>query len=276
MKKQLYNTLIIVFAALLLISAGALILYYIGAQQNQNRYAELSEMINAATIPRPSITETPDTTEETAPLLQPELVEVTDPESGKTLTILSQFKSLYLLNNHIVGWMRIPGTDIDYPVMQTPDEVDYYLKHNFDREYSSRGCLYAREICDIFAPSDNITIYGHRMRDGSMFARLDKYMDKSFWEENPYIYFDTLTELHTYKIMAVFLTTATQGEGFYYHTFVDAASEAEFNEFVTTCQELSLYDTGVNATYGDKFITLSTCEYSQTNGRLVIVALRIA
>ena len=128
----------------------------------------------------------------------------------------------------------------------------------------------------MFTPSDNIVIYGHRMSDGSMFARLDKYMKEQHYRDNPYIFFDTLTELHTYKIVSVFLTTASVGKGFTYHTFVEADDEAEFNKFIKSVKSMALYDTGVDAAYGDKLITLSTCEYSQTNGRLVIVAKRIS
>ena len=128
----------------------------------------------------------------------------------------------------------------------------------------------------MFTPSDNLTIYGHRMRDRSMFAQLDLYMDKSFWEENPYIYFDTLKEMHTYKIIAVFTTSGTAGQGFAYHQFVDAKTEEDFDSFVNSVKRLSLYDTGLTAQYGDKLISLSTCEYSINNGRLVVVAKRVA
>ena len=109
-----------------------------------------------------------------------------------------------------------------------------------------------------------------------MFAQLDKYRDPQFRQENPYIYFDTLTRLQTYEVMAVFVTTASQGEGFQYHAFVDAQSEEEFADFVAQCKALSLYDTGIDAQYGDKLLCLSTCEYSRTNGRLVVVAKQIA
>lgn len=272
MKRWVYYILIALFSTVLLISAGFLANYYIEAYRQQARYDALSELMeNASSTPRPTITAEEDLPEPTAPTL----VEVTDPETGETVRLLPEFTELYSLNNDIVGWLTIPGTQIDYPVMQTPDSPDYYLKRNFDKESSSRGCLYAREVCDVFAPSDNITIYGHRMRDGSMFARLDQYTKKDFWEENPYIHFDTLTELRTYKVMAVFLTTASAGEGFPYHTFVDAENAEAFDEFTATCKALALYETGVTAEYGDTFITLSTCEYSQTNGRLVVVAKRI-
>ena len=272
MKKWMYNALIILFAAVFLGSAGYLAYYFISSHIQQGSYDALSAIVNSNTVsPRPSINED-DTVTQVNPY---ELVEAIDPETGETVRVLPQCQALYEMNNDIVGWLSIPGTEIDYPVMQTPEDRDYYLKHNFDKEYSAHGCLYAREECDINTPSDNITIYGHRMRDGSMFARLDKYMEKSFWEENPYIYFDTLTQLHTYKIIAVFRTTATVDQGFAYHQFVDAENQAAFDAFVNTCEELALYDTGIDAEYGDKLITLSTCEYSQTNGRLVVVAKRI-
>ena len=113
------------------------------------------------------------------------------------------------------------------------------------------------------------------MKDGTMFAPLHGYQDKEFWEDNQYIFLDTLTERHIYQVFCVFTTTASVGKGFEYHLFVDAADQAEFDDFVTQCMLRRMYDTGITAEYGDKLITLSTCEYSQTNGRLVIVAKRI-
>ena len=109
-----------------------------------------------------------------------------------------------------------------------------------------------------------------------MFAQLDKFEEKSFWEKNPYIYFDTLTALHTYQIMSVFVTVATEGQGFPYHNYVTLQDQDTFDTFVKACKGYSLYNTGVDAEYGDCFITLSTCEYSHPNGRLVVVAKRIA
>ena len=95
------------------------------------------------------------------------------------------------------------------------------------------------------------------------------------WDTNPLIGFDTLYEYHTYKIYAVFKTSANIGEGFSYHKFVDAANEQEFNDFVKKCKELSFYDTGITPVYGDKLIALSTCEYTLNNGRLVVCAVRV-
>jgi len=272
LKKWIYNGLILLFAAVFLVSAGFLASYYISSYQQSRRYEALSS-IKPAVTPRPVIPETPQETLPQEP--PPAFVEVTDPVTGETVSLLPEFADLYAMNRDIVGWIKIPGTKVDYPVMQTPENPDYYLKRNFDKEYSSRGCIYAREVCNLAAPSDNITLYGHRMKDGTMFGQLDKYMSADFCKENPYIYFDYLTELRTYEVMAVFLTTASENKGFSYHAYVDMTQE-EFTEFVSICRELSLYDTKVEAVYGDSFVSLSTCEYSQTNGRLVVVGKRIA
>ena len=118
-------------------------------------------------------------------------------------------------------------------------------------------------------------MYGHNMADGSMFATLNNYTSKDYWEKNSLIFFDTLYEYHTYKVFAVFKTSANVGEGFSYHQFEEAENEAEFDDFVSTCKKLAFYDTGITPQYGDKLICLSTCEYTLDNGRLVVAAVRI-
>ena len=120
--------------------------------------------------------------------------------------------------------------------------------------------------------SDNCVIYGHHMQDGSMFADLCKFESEDFYKEHKTIHFDTLVGFGEYEIVCVFKTAAYAVDGFKYYHFVDAADAAEFNSFLSSCQSLALYDTGVSAEYGDKLITLSTCEYSRSNGRMVIVA----
>ena len=179
------------------------------------------------------------------------------------------------INNDMVGFLEIPGTNIKYPVVQSPYQANYYLRRNFYKRSATCGSLYVREACDVNKPSDNVTIYGHKMTNGTMFAELHKYKKQSFCEDNNLIYFDTLTEYHTYEVFAVFQTEANQIDSFNYHLFDDAKDEAEFNQFINACKALSYYDTGVNPTYGDKLITLSTCDKSVEDGRLVVVARRI-
>ena len=188
--------------------------------------------------------------------------------------VLAHYKELYLQNEHLVGWLSIAGTTINYPVMQTKDNPNYYLKHSFSKEYSDLGTPYVQENCDLDS-SDNLVIYGHHIKGGKMFGALEDYKSKSFYEEHKTIQFDTLTQQDEYEIIAVFKTVAYSSEGFRYYDFVDAENEEAFNAYIEKCKELALYDTGVTAEYGDRLITLSTCEYSAQNGRLVVVAKKV-
>lgn len=278
-RKWLFRILIIFFCAVFLVSGFLLVRYYVASFKQKAQMNALAEMVEhpeentvppEATVPQadldPQITVNGD---------DGTYLHVKDPVTGEAIRLLRKYAALYLENTDTVGWIRIEGTSINYPVMQTPNEPNYYLRRGFDREYANHGCIYVREECNVFAPSDNLTIYGHRMGDGTMFNDLQNYKKESYFIEHPVITFDTIFEAHDYQILSVFLTTATVGEGFTYHDFIDAKDEAQFDQYVATCKSLSLYDTGVDAQYGDKLITLSTCEYSQTNGRLVVVAKRI-
>jgi len=189
-------------------------------------------------------------------------------------TALPEYGDLFLQNSDMVGWIKIDGTSINYPVMQTPDNPNYYLKRNFYKEYSDLGVPYIQENCDL-ATSDNLIIYGHHIRGQKMFGALESYKAQSFYEEHKIIQFDTLTEHVEYEIIAVFKTVAYSSSGYRYYDFVDSEDESSFDAYVDKCKELSLYDTGVTAEYGDRLITLSTCEYSANNGRLVVVAKKV-
>ncbi len=190
-------------------------------------------------------------------------------------TVLAEYGELYLQNTDMVGWLSIAGTNINYPVMQTQNNPNYYLKHNFEKEYSDLGTPYVQENCDLLA-SDNLVIYGHHIKGQKMFGALEKYKSKDFYEEHKTIRFDTLTRRGEYEIIAVFKTVAYSSAGFRYYDFVNADDENAFNAYIAKCKELALYDTGVTAEYGDRLITLSTCEYSAQNGRLVVVAKKVA
>ena len=265
LKKVLFTATILLLVAAFGISAFMVGSYLLEGKQQEEKYNALSNIVaNAQTETQDGETVPGETLDRTA---------VVKDEDG----MLVCYKEIYEMNNDTVGWIKIEGTELDYPVMQTPDNPNYYLYRDFDKAESKRGCVYAWGEADINEPSDNITMFGHNMADGSMFAALNAYTDKAAWEKNSLIFFDTLTDFHTYKIFAVFRTTATQGKGFSYHKFVDAADEEEFNEFVETCKELAYYDTGITPVYGDKLICLSTCEYTHPdqNGRLVVAAVRI-
>lgn len=267
--KILYILAVLVLAGVFCVSAFYVGDYLLKSGQQKSEYDELASIMENIQSSRPPINHT----KPTIPVdldIPDEITEPTEP------SILPEYLPLYEMNNDMVGWIKIEGTMVNYPVMQSPDEPNYYLNHNFNKAYSSHGCIYAQEDCNVDKPSDNVVIYGHYMNDGSMFAALQRYVRQSFYEEHPYIIFDTLTEYHTYQIFAVFRTTATVGKGFVYHRFETAKDPAEFDAYVASCKELSFYDTGYTPVYGDKLICLSTCEYTLENGRLVIMAYRIS
>ena len=186
-------------------------------------------------------------------------------------------RNLYLENSDMVGWIQIEGTNIDYPVMQTPSDPNYYLKHDFEKNYTDYGCPFMQADCDASTPSDNLIIYGHNMKDGSMFANLAKYRSKDFWQAHKTVWFDTALGSCAYEIFAVVHTTvqADAADAFPFYRFVNAASPEEFADYVSACQARALYDTGVSAQYGDKLLTLSTCDNITDNGRWLVIAKRI-
>lgn len=179
------------------------------------------------------------------------------------------------INSDVVGWIKIENTNIDYPVMQNGD---YYLHRNIYKNYSSHGTPYLAEYCNI-QYSDNLIIYGHHMNDNSMFAQLDNYKTHSFYEDHKYIkfysYYNGKTIEKTYEVAIAFKTVVYSDKGFKYYNYTNFSDVQELNDFIENCRKLEFYNTGIDINYGDKLITLSTCEYSQKNGRIVVVAKQI-
>lgn len=195
---------------------------------------------------------------------------------GQERVMLTKFSALYAENEDIIGWLSVPGTVINYPVMQCKDN-EYYLRHNFYGEEDKYGCLFVKDIADVDTPGTNFIIYGHNMKDGSMFGDLNKYGKISFYQTHPSLSFDTLYEERSYEILAVFRSRVYQEEDdvFKYYQFYQAETEEEFLLFYESIMDMSIYDTGVTAEFGDTFLMLSTCAYHEENGRLVIVAKRL-
>lgn len=181
-------------------------------------------------------------------------------------------------NGDLAAWLTIPDTQIDYPVMYTPEEPEYYLHRAFDGGYAVSGCLF---IGDGSAPdSSHVMIYGHCMRNGTMFGELEDYADPAYAAAHPEIQYDVIApdgtyQRHTYEVMAAFYsrlyrTDETGVFRFYYSS--DLSEQAEFDAYVAQVEAAALYDTGVTAAYGDHLLTLVTCDYYTSDGRFVLVA----
>lgn len=195
-------------------------------------------------------------------------------------TINETFASLYAENNDFIGWLTIPGTNIDYPVMQHP-EKDYYLHRNFQKEDEFSGTLFIDHKGLITKDSmpQNTIIYGHNMLYRFQFSALSEYKKSlDFLKFSPTMEFDTLYRNSQYKIISVFLTNIypEHGEVFEYTKKIYFKNSDEFFDFVLECEDRSMYETGVDVQYGDEFLTLSTCDASTSMDlRLVVVARRV-
>ena len=185
-----------------------------------------------------------------------------------------QLEELKKQNNDIVAWLEIPNTKISYPILQTTDN-EYYLTHNYKKEKSGDGSIFLDKDYNWDIPSSNLLIYGHNNKNGNMFQDLLKYEDENYYKEHPTIQFTTVNDDCTYEIIAVFKSRVyykSEQNVFRYYYFINAENEEEYNNYVEESKKASLYDTGKTAEYGDQLLTLSTCEYSQEDGRFVIVA----
>ena len=249
------SILLSVLGLCVVFSVGYLIYYYSYYEKNDIEYSELSTLVK----------------EDSGGT-----VEINYTEKQDKPPILKKYETLYNKNRKLIGWLKIEGCDIDYPVMQTSNN-EYYLDHNYTQEYDKNGSLFLDKDCDAAFPNDNMIIYGHHMKSGKMFGNLNYYSKESFWEDNKEFTFDTIYETGTYAVMYVFRSKIYSEEEivFKYYQFIDATSENEFNSNMEEMANMSLYDTGVTASYGDRLITLSTCDSSEEDGRFVVVAKKI-
>jgi len=190
--------------------------------------------------------------------------------------VLDEYKNLLIKHKRLIGWLKIDDTNIDYPVMQTSDN-EYYQNHNLNQEYDKNGSIFMDKDCDVIEPSTNYILYGHHMKSGRMFGSLDNYESEKFYKEHKYIQFDTIYEKGLYQVMYVFRSRVYNEDDvvFKYYQFIDANSEQEFDSYMQEMADMALYNTGVTAVYGDRLLTLSTCDYQEKDGRFVVVAKRV-
>ena len=265
-KKIVGIILIAVFSITAAVSGIMFARQYSDSKTSKEAFSGLADLVVDIDTAAQTSPKDDSETEEPAELTEEELL------AQQTALAHEKYGALFEQNQDYIGWISIDGTNINYPVMQTPTNPDYYLKHGFDKSWSDYGVPYIDEAC-MMGISNNIVIYGHHMNDGSMFADLCNYTDEDFWRDHPTIHFDTLSSLGEYEIVAVFKFN-TNKETFKYNEWA-TMNEAEFNEYMEEVHARQLYDTGVDAEYGDQLLTLSTCEYTYKNGRFVVVAKRV-
>lgn len=192
--------------------------------------------------------------------------------------VLPEYETLFSKNKNLIGWVKIADTNIDYPVVKSINgNGEYYLDHDFDGGEDRNGTIFMDDDCDPILPSDNLILYGHNMKSGKMFGDLDKYKNKAFFESHGMVYFDTIYRKGIYEVLFAFPSKIYSEADitFKYYQFIRPNSEEEFNSGIKQMQELSLFKTGKEVTYGDELLTLSTCDYDEENGRFVVVCRRV-
>jgi len=254
---------IVAVCSLLVVGSLAYLADYSYRTKRLDDYAAIQKNLKNTALTTPEIPETP-------------VIHYDDDTADTLPDILPEYQTLYSLNKRLIGWVKIDDTYIDYPVLQTVNN-DYYLNHNFDQEEDKNGSIFLDKDCSIYPRSTNLILYGHHMRSGRMFGQLNKYSSEKFYKEHKYIQFDTIYEKGTYEVMYVFRSKIYEESEivFKYYQFTDAVSETEFESNMMQMADMSLYDTGVSAEYGDELLTLSTCDYYTSDGRFVVVAKKI-
>ena len=193
----------------------------------------------------------------------------------KELVVLPEYQDLYNQNNDLVGWIYIMDTDVNYPVMQTVDDPEYYLRRDFYGNKDKAGTIFVDSRCNIVNPTSNTIIYGHNMTNGTMFGTLKNFLEEDFYLSHRTIIFNTIYEKRTYEIEAVGLSEVAyqdDADSYRYYNFVNASSEEEFEEFKNYVSEHSIFNKDVDISMDDKILTLSTCNSYTEDGRLFIVA----
>ena len=206
---------------------------------------------------------------------------LSEEQSKETAVMLPKFTQLYEENPDFTGWLRIPGTKIDYPVMTRSGDNNYYLDKNFEQQHDKNGLLildYRNDIENTAGVPQNFIIYGHNMRTGVMFGTLKNYKEKTFCDEHRTIRFDTLYEESEYRVVAAMLSgVAYEDEDvFRYYDAIDTSTEENFNVFRENVLGNAIYTTEETLEYGDTCLILSTCDNYKEDGRFVLVAKKVS
>lgn len=238
---------IVIFFAIILIITSLIYIGYIAIQWKKND--DISNLINDAEISN---------------------------TSNNVNERIQKIENLKQINNDIVGWVEIEGTNISYPVLQTTNN-EYYLNHDYKKEYDVNGSIFMDSNSIIGENSYNYMIYGHNNKNGIMFENLQKFKKHDFYSQHKFIRFTTAFSDDKYEIIAVVMSDAKSSDGneFKYYSYNNIDNESDFNFFVENCKKQSIYEIEKTANFGEQLITLSTCEYSTEDGRLGIIAVKI-
>lgn len=250
----LLNIMMIVCVIVFLGSGLYLVRYYKSAQNSEEAIGELVDLKSE----------------------DGDMTETAEIQTNEGKTIQKKYRKLYKKNEDIIGWITVRGTKIDYPVMQTPEDNEYYLHRNYQKEYDVNGLPFLDAQCNAEDEESNLMVYGHHMKSGLMFKHLMDFAEHDFYQTHKTVYLDTLFEEREYEVVAAFYSQIYKGktDAFKYYEYIGSLSKERFDTYVKNVKKLSVYDTGVTPEYGEQLLTMVTCAYHTEDGRFVVVARR--
>ena len=188
--------------------------------------------------------------------------QLVDDENGRNISLLIE------QNSDCIGWVSIPGTTLDYPVMYTPDNPQKYLRLSFEEKYSFSGVPFLDARCSL--KSDNLIVYGHNLKNDTMFSSLGGYVQESYSRKHPEIEFETESEKAVYSVFAV----VQVDENDEWYNFVDAPNSKNFSSYIDAIKNKAVYTTDAVPEFGQQLLTLATCYGSDKSGRLLIISVK--
>lgn len=275
MKRLIFNLILVIALICFCFSAYKLGSYAWHTHQTKQMSSELSGLVVDADSAADSLTVSADSADQGSG---------TDSDSPQDMraAMMGKYGKLYERNSDFIGWLSIEGTDISYPVMQTPNEPEKYLEMNFDGNFDYHGTLFVDARCSLDPEnvSTDTIIYGHHMKDGTMFGSFPDFEDADYCQNHSTITFDTLYRPGTYRLFAVILDQAAEigsaHEKDIYYNFIDAEDKTALETYLENMQKAAVYyDEEHVPKFGDEILTLSTCNYHVTDGRLALIAVRV-
>lgn len=250
------NILIVILLGVFLYSSYEIFSYLYESHKDKSTYDQIREQYEEQLQLEAKQTATPENFPE--------------PENspGKR-SIMERYLTLLEINSDLVGWISVPNTIVDYPVVQA-DDNDYYLRRNIHRERANAGTIYMDYRSDPQSKGQHTILYGHHMRNGSMFKDLVKYKDADFFQENDYIRFNTLFDEIEWEVFSVYITDTT-----FPYIQVAFDSDEEYVDFLERIKDKSMHEKDIKLSEEDQILTLSTCTYEYDDARFVVHARRV-
>ncbi len=239
-KISVYNILIAVLAVIMCVSLFMLVRSIVIGKKEQNDFEELSNLVVIASAEKAEETE----------------------EETETVEMVRDISAILSANSDCIGWIYVDGTIINYPVMHTPNDPEKYLHLNFQGKYSYSGTPFADARCD--GNSENTILYGHNMKNGTMFNQLRWYRSLQHMRDYPVIEYQTADKVHKFTVFAA----AQIAPNDKWYSFIEADTEEAYNNRIKYLKSIDLYESGITPTYPQKLITLSTCS---GEGRYIVV-----